>query len=72
MFLFNPLTGATSENVRVELWAEHPKTSGRDRYTSLLLYKKISVQSRENLVNNNSTRISPLPPAPFALSLCMK
>ena len=29
--VFNPLPGATSENVRAGPWAERPKTSGRDR-----------------------------------------
>ena len=63
----------TPENVRAGPRAECPKTSGRNRQTSLLLiYKEISVQYRENLVNYNSTRFLLLPPAPFALSLCTK
>ena len=68
----NPLPGATSENVRAGPRAERPKTSGRDRKTSLHPNKEISIQSPKNLVNNNSTRLSLLPPAPFALSLCSK
>ena len=65
---FNPLPGATSENV----CAGRTSQNIRSRSVKLLPNKKISIQSRENLVNNNSMRLSLLPPAPFTLSLCSK
>ena len=64
--------------------AQRPKTSARGRGQNvpkrlvaigkllLLPNKEISIQSRENLVNNNSTRLPLLPPGPFAFSLCSK
>ena len=65
MKLFNPLQGAASENVQAGLQAKRPKTS-------LLPYMEISIQSHENLINNNSTRLPLLPPHHFALSLFTK
>ena len=60
--------------------AQCPKTSARGRGQNVpkcpvSVGKLRCFQTRkfpENLVNNNSMRLSLLPPAPFALSLCSK
>ena len=57
----------TSAQGRGQNVPKNPVTIGKLRCFQT---KEISVQSRENLMNNNSTRLPLLPPAPFALSLC--
>ena len=68
--LFNPLQDAVSENVCGQNIPKHPVMIGK--LCSSLSHTEISVQSHENVVNNNSTRLPLLPPCHFALSLCTK